>query len=73
MQITWERREAGGYTTELIGLGRVEIYNSAEDGRVVYINGKCAWSHWREDVESMKITLATRFRNWEYLNSFKAI
>lgn len=66
----WTARESGGckLTTEAIGL--IEIYRDPKSGLCIDINGKRAWSCFRDCEESAKLYVIGKVRDWQYINSF---
>lgn len=70
IEFTWSPRDTGGSLTVVEGLGLIEIYRD-QSGNCVDINGKRAWSSWRESERMIQLAMQGHVRNWDYLNSFK--
>lgn len=51
------------------GLGYIEVYRDTK-GSCVDINGKRAWSSWKQSQDEVKLSLDDTFKKWEYLNLF---
>lgn len=66
----WSQRDGGGYIANVEGLGLVEIYRD-KGGNCVDINGKRAWSAWKESQEMMKYSVADMLWNWQYINTLR--
>lgn len=65
----WSPRDAGGFIRIHNKLGLIEIHPWS-GGNCVSINGKVAWSAWRESFELMTYTINDKIHAWEYLNKF---
>lgn len=68
MSIEWTPRQPTG-SLALTKLGTIEIYQD-KDGMCVDINGRRAWSAWRDTLEGIQLSISGSLYNWEYLNSF---
>lgn len=69
----WSPRNDGGFLRIVDGLGLVEVYRTRQHGNACFINGKVAWSAWREPLPNMLLKINQDIRQWQYLNEFAAL
>jgi len=55
---------------EVEGLGLIEVYRD-QKGYCCDINGKRAWSAWKDNLRGIELTLRSQIKSFEYLNSFR--
>lgn len=68
----WTGSETKGkerMSAQFEGLGSVVIHRE-KDGLAVDINGRRAWSSWKDSVKGIQLSIQTSVAEWNYLNSF---